>query len=338
MSLTVLRPGMLTTVQDLGRYGYQKYGVVAGGALDTGAARVANLLVGNDDREAVLEITLGGASFAIDRPMIIAVSGGDLSATLDGSPLPLWRPVYAKAGSVLSFGACASGCRTYLAAGGGFDVPEVMGSRSTYLRGAVGGFAGRALKADDELGVRPPNGRTMRLASLIASAVREDGLAAASWHASHFAVAGSAEEQVVRAVPGTHYDRFTLESREALFGQSYRIGAQSDRMGCRLEGETKLLLSLPLELLSEAVALGTVQAPPDGDPIVLLADRQTTGGYPRIAQVASVDIAVLAQLKPGSRFRFEAIAQTEAERLYVAGERDLRLLRAAVSLKLRPLA
>ncbi|WP_028612404.1 biotin-dependent carboxyltransferase family protein [Paenibacillus harenae] len=333
MSLTVIRPGILTTIQDLGRTGYQRYGVVVGGALDPGAARVANLLVGNAEREAVLEMTLGGSVFHFHKPMIVAVCGGDLSAELDGGLLPLWRPVYVNEGSVLRLGTSVSGCRAYLAAAGGFDVPEVMGSRSTYLRGAVGGFEGRALKAGDELSVRQPGENAERIRQLLTPEPGED--AQIRWHAGHFAIAGSGEEQIVRAVPGTHFHLFTSKSRAAFFSQAFRIGIQSDRMGCRLEGPTKLQLEAPLEMLSEGAVLGTVQAPPSGEPIVLLADRQTTGGYPRIAQVAAVDISVLAQLKPGSRFRFEAITRQESERLYLAGERDIQLLKAAIALKLR---
>lgn len=331
MSIKVIRPGLLTTIQDLGRYHFQQYGVVVGGVMDSVAARAANYLVGNDGAEAVLEMTLTGTELIIEEQAVIAVCGADMSVTINGHPLPFWRPVLAIAGALIKFAAAKSGCRSYLAVAGGFDVPKVMGSRSTYLRGGIGGLEGRALRAGDVLLINKPN----ELSTLILNALQVvlDGCyAAPNWHANHFAIAGNLVEPIIRAMPGTHYNRFTSESRQAVFSKSYRIGVHSDRMGCRLEGE-KLLLSSPLELLSEAVANGTVQVPPDGNPIVLLADRQTTGGYPRIVQVASVDIPVFAQLRPGDAFRFEEITHLEAERLYLEGERDLSMLKEAIALK-----
>lgn len=337
MSIKVIRPGLLTTIQDLGRYHFQQYGVVAAGVMDTGAARAANYLVGNDGVEAVLEMTLIGTELLIQEAVVIAVCGGDMSVTINGQPLPLWRPVLADAGVVIKFSAARSGCRSYLAVAGGFDVPEVMGSRSTYLRGVIGGFEGRTLKAGDVLLINKPNELSTRIMSALLAEQAGAGFgsgcyAAPNWHASHFAIAGNFAEPIIRAMPGTHYNRFTPESRQAVFSKTYRIGLQSDRMGCRLEGE-KLLLNSPMEILSEAVANGTVQVPPDGNPIVLLADRQTTGGYLRIAQVASVDIPVFAQLRPCDSFRFEEVTLLEAERLYLEGERDLNVLKMAIALK-----
>lgn len=333
MSITVVRPGLLTTVQDLGRYHFQKYGVVPGGAMDTGAARAANVLVGNEGHEAVLEITLAGAELLIDKDIILAICGADLSVTAAGERLPLWRPALIRAGSVIKFGACQSGCRSYLAIAGGFDVPVVMGSRSTYLRGAIGGYQGRALKSGDMLSAQAPGLLSERIKSLLSGGLY-GGFAVPHWHASHFAIADSLADPIIRAMPGSHFELFTEDSQQALFRQTYQIAVQSDRMGYRLEGAQKLALASPQELLSEAVANGTVQLPSDGNPIVLLSDRQTTGGYPRIAQVASVDIPVFAQLKPGDRFRFEAITQQEAERLYLNSERDMRMLKAAIALKI----
>jgi antagonist of KipI len=330
--IKVLRPGLLTTIQDLGRHGFQKYGVVAGGVMDTVAARTANWLAGNADREAVLEITLTGTELLMESEMLIAVCGGDMSVTIDGQAMPLWRAVLVRAGAVVRFGAYRSGCRSYLAAAGGFDVPEVMGSRSTYLRGSIGGFEGRAVKAGDVLAVKQPGLLSARIHAELCAGF-EGRFSASNWHASHFAIAENSAEPLIRAIPGTHFDLFTTKSQVDLFNQTFRIGVHSDRMGCRLEGTQKLHLSSPVEMLSEAVANGTVQVPPDGNPIVLLADRQTTGGYPRIAQVAAVDIPVFAQLKPGERFRFEAITQKEAERLYLDSERDMQMLKAAISNK-----
>ncbi|HTG70211.1 MAG TPA: biotin-dependent carboxyltransferase family protein [Candidatus Udaeobacter sp.] len=332
MSIYVVRPGLMATIQDLGRYRFQKYGVVASGAMDTGAARAANLLVGNGDHEAVLEITLTGTELLIETDTLLSICGADMSVTANGERLPLWRPVLVRGGVSVKFGACGSGCRSYLAVAGGFDVPEVMGSKSTYLRGAIGGFKGRALRSGDVLAARTPGRLSERITHFLGKDMN-GSFAVPGWHASHFAIAGNLADPIIRAMPGSHYERFTAESQERLFSQTFQIAVQSDRMGYRLEGSHKLMLASPFELLSEAVVNGTVQVPPGGDPIVLLADRQTTGGYPRVAQVASVDIPVFAQLKPGDRFRFEAITQHEAEQLYLDNERDLKMLEAAITLK-----
>ncbi|MGG1638024.1 biotin-dependent carboxyltransferase family protein [Paenibacillus sp. NRS-1760] len=332
MTIKVVRPGLLVTVQDLGRHGYQKYGVVAGGAMDTGASRAANLLVGNEDSEAVLEIMLTGTELYMEKDTLLAICGARMSVTAGGETLPLWRPVLVRAGMSVKFGACQSGCRSYLAVAGGFDVPEVMGSKSTYLRGAIGGYFGRALKSGDVLAAKAPS----LLSERMEHALRRGwngSVAVPLWHASHFAIADNLADPIIRAMTGTHYELFTETSRASFFSQSFQISAQSDRMGYRLEGTEKLTLAKPLELLSEAVANGTVQVPAGGEPIVLLADRQTTGGYLRIAQVATVDIPVFAQLKPGDRFRFERITQQEAEQLYLDSERDMRMLKAAIALK-----
>lgn len=333
MSITIVRAGFLATIQDLGRFRFQKYGVGPSGAMDTGAARTANLLVGNAGDEAVLEMTLTGAELLIEKDTMLAVCGASMTVTASSEPLSLWRPVLVRAGTVIKFGACESGCRSYLAVAGGFNVPEVMGSRSTYLRGEIGGYQGRALKSGDRLFFS--NSGTLSLRIKQALSKEWGSINAPLWHASHFAIADNLAEPIIRAVRGTHYERFDAASQASLFSQTFQIAVQSDRMGYRLEGADKLMLASPLELISEAVACGTVQVPSDGNPIVLLADRQTTGGYPRIAQVASVDIPVFAQLRPGDRIRFEAISQQEAEQLYLDNERDLRQLKVAIALKFR---
>jgi antagonist of KipI len=332
MSITVIRSGLLATIQDLGRYGYQRYGVVPNGAMDTGAARVANFLVGNAGDEAVLEVTLAGARLLIEQDMLLAICGAEMKVTVSGERLPLWRPALVNAGTTIHFEACQSGCRSYLAVAGGLNVPKIMGSRSTYLRAAIGGFMGREVKAGDKLSAGPASPLSMRMLQNLVKK-RISSVTVPSWHASHFAVADELAEPMIRAMPGTDYERFQASSQAALFSETFRIAPQSDRMGYRLNGTEKLMLEAPIEAISEAVANGTVQVPSDGNPIVLLADRQTTGGYPRIAQVATVDLPVFAHLKPGDRFRFEAITQLQAERLYLDSERDMAILKAAIALK-----
>lgn len=330
MWIEVLKAGLFATVQDAGRFGYQQHGVVVGGAADLAAARTANILVGNAESMALLELTWAGAELRAEGDMAVAVCGGDMEPRLDGKPMAMWRPVLMTSGSVLSFARRRSGYRTYVAVAGGIDVPLVMGSRSTYVRAGIGGFQGRALMAGDRLGVLPVE--VDSLGARLSSAL-QIGALSGSWHAGHFA-AVSDDVTVVRAMAGTHFDRLTEASQGTLLESSFRVGVQSDRMGCRLEGEA-LRLADGTELLSEAVAAGTVQLPPGGKPIVLLADRQTTGGYARILQVASVDIPVFAQLMPGDDVRFELIGHREAEELLLSSERDMRLLKAAVGLKVR---
>ncbi|PWK15811.1 biotin-dependent carboxyltransferase family protein [Tumebacillus permanentifrigoris] len=313
MTLRVLRPGLLTTVQDLGRPGYQNQGVVVGGAVDRFALRVANLLVGNLEGAAALEITLHGPRLHVESDVYLAIGGADLSPALDGEPLPLWRPLLAPRGTVLDFGAPRRGCRAYLAiAGGGFDVPVVLGSRSAYLRAGIG----RALAKGDVIAPlgTPPRTR-LRTSAYLHPAL----LPAYSPH------------PLLRVLRGNQFETFTPESRERFFQTRYTVTPHSDRMGCRLMGGSSLELQHAEQMISEAVTSGTIQVPPAGGPILLLADRQTTGGYPKIGQVAAVDLPLAAQVPPGGTVRFQEISLEEALSLYVARERALLRLKLALA-------
>jgi antagonist of KipI len=333
MTLTVLKPGALSQLQDLGRYGYQRFGVVAGGAMDEWAHRVANALVGNDENEATVEITLTGPTLRFDAPARVAIGGADLSPRVDGAGgthmLPHGRPVDIAAGSQLRFGARLAGARAYLAVAGGFDVPLLMGSRSTFVRGGYGGLEGRALRAGDVLQVRRP------VVPAPPAPVPIDENTASTRAALTMTVPPSAvivpaplfaAVQAIRIVAGRHWDAFTTQARRLLLQSEFRIGAQSDRMGYRLDGPV-LDRVRPVELISEAVTFGTIQVPPDGKPIVLMADRQTAGGYPKIASVASVDLGVLAQMAAPETLRFSLVTLAEAQRLYQAREREYSQLR-----------
>jgi len=334
MSLTIIKPGLFATIQDLGRYGYQKYGVAIGGAMDEPAARAANWLVGNRDTEAVLELTLTGAELRAERDLWIALCGGDMGAqTGDGETIPLWRPVWIAKGTHLAFRHYRSGCRTYIAVAGGLEGDVSMGSSSTYLRGGIGGLDGRTLRAGDSLDVRHIAGKAISIDKLVTSP--SGRLKWPLWHAGGFAVAPR-EVNAVRVMPGEHQHRMTAEAQRSMYEKVFRIAASSDRMGYRIQSDRglKLIEGMP-ELISEPVVHGTIQLPPDGNPIVLLADRQTTGGYPRIGQVASVDIPVFAQLKPGDSIRFYPVTPLEAERLKLESELDMDQLRTIIGLKLR---
>lgn len=313
MTVEVIRPGLLTSVQDLGRFGMQHFGVPVSGAMDGYALRVANRLVGNDDNHAVLEVTLAGPVLEFTADTLIALSGGDLDANIDSKRLPMHRPVWVARGRRLSFGRCIAGCRAYLAFAGGIDVPPVLGSRSTYMRAALGGLCGRALKAGDRIVVAakteaPYSG----LRGL--PAFSRDGFAAPRWSVQVRSERLWLQPQRIRFVPGRHWESLKPGVRETFTSESFRVGTSSDRMGYRLEG-IRLESGESGDIASEAVAFGTIQLPPDGNPIILMADRQTIGGYPRLGEVASVDLPLLAQLKPGDALRFERIGLADAQDL-----------------------
>jgi antagonist of KipI len=296
--------------------------------MDAVALRIANLLVGNAQRAAGLEATLLGPTIEFQDDQLFALAGGDLGAQLNGEPIPSYRPCVASAGSVLSFTGPRAGCRANLALAGGIDVPEVLGSRSTDLRAKIGGVNGRALVTGDVLPLCSPSATARRwLANLRARNRRT-----ADWGAGLSLQLRWSAEPVVRVLRGLEHDSFTDASRQALLESAFRVSAQSDRMGYRLEGP-RLTLERPLELLSTPMVQGTLQVPPGGDPIVLMADRQTVGGYPRIAQVITIDLPLLAQAVPGARVRFQEVTLEEAQALYLTREHDLRQFAAAIRMR-----
>jgi antagonist of KipI len=331
MPISVLTPGLLTTVQDLGRFGYQKEGLVVSGALDAVALRTANILVGNPENAAGLELTLRGPALRCEADALLALTGANLGASLDGQPVPLSRPVAVRAGTVLAFEKPRTSGRAWLAVAGGVAVPPVLGSRATYLRAALGGLAGRALRAGDELPVGEWSATGQQLFQTILSKTAA-GWAAARWAAPAPPLAGPGAPLVVRALPGPEYAQFAPASQRAFWAESFTVTIEADRMGARLSGPP-LARPVATELLSSAVTFGTVQVPPGGQPIVLLADCQTTGGYPRLAQVIAADRGRLAQALPGAQLRFQPVGLAEAQALYLAQEQRLRALARAVYLK-----
>jgi antagonist of KipI len=308
MEVRVIRAGMLTAVQDLGRRGHLSEGVPTGGAADPFALRVANLLVGNDEDAPALEITLTGPELEFAEPAWIAVCG----ARFDD--VPSWRPIRVESGDRIRFGRRLLGCRAYLSISGGIDVDRALGGRGTLLSAGFGGFHGRALRDGDVVRC-VPSARTLT----------------GHWRLDERMLPAYSQEPSVRAIPGAQADEFG----GALYTQRFGVTAQSDRMGIRLSGP-KLERSRGGELVSAAVAPGTVQVPPDGNPIVLMADAQTLGGYPRVAHVASVDLSLLAQLAPGDGVRFVGTTLAEAHALARAQERDVGLLRQGLAAKIKP--
>ena len=310
-TIEVVEAGLLTTVQDRGRHGFQRFGVPVSGALDEFALRVANLLVGNSEDAAALEITALGPKLRFPSGALASVTGADLSPEVNDEPLPQWRSVRISPGGELSFRGVRDGVRSYLAVAGGIDVPVVMGSRSTYLKGAIGGLEGRTLARGDvlgSLGMKPGEGRGER--------GLPEGIAAPIY----------GHENEIRVVLGPQDTAFTQDGIETFLGSQYTVSVHSDRMGCRLEGSTIEHLS-GADIVSDGTALGSVQVPGDGQPIILLADRGTTGGYAKIATVIAADISRLAQAMPGDVLAFKAIAMEDARAAFRQQEEMLEALR-----------
>lgn len=296
-TLRVVAPGLLATVQDAGRPGMQRFGVPHSGAMDAFALAAANRLVGNVPAAAALEL-MSGATFEFLAPTLLAVAGADLSATLDGTPLSLWTALLARRGALLAFAARQDGwgARAYLALAGGVDVPPVLGSRSTYLPGSFGGLQDRALRAGDVIAAGPPQGDMLRLAGQ-------------RWPEHARPLYGAAP--TLRFVLGPHGDCFAADALHQLAATPLRVSQNSNRMGYRLEG-LALRHARPCNLPSLGVLPGVVQVPPDGAPILLMADAQTTGGYPIIGVVIGADLPLAAQLLPGDTLRLQPISLADA--------------------------
>jgi biotin-dependent carboxylase-like uncharacterized protein len=289
----IVQPGLLTTVQDLGRYGYQQYGVPVSGAMDNYALRIANLLVGNNEGAAGLEITLLGLRLQLIEASVFAVTGADLSPVLNNKPLPMWEAVTVGCGAAISFPRPKRGCRSYLAVAGGIDIPKVLGSSSTYVKSRIGGVAGRPLRAGD----------------CLKSGTARPGILAGKLPPQY--VPEYRNQSELRVILGPQDDHFTEKGIHDFLHSEYTISTEADRVGYRLQGP-RIEHKAGADIISDGIPLGAVQVPGDGLPIVLMADRQTTGGYAKIATVITVDVAKLAQAKPGDKVRFEQITEETA--------------------------
>ncbi len=295
-TLKIISPGIMTTVQDIGRYGYGRFGVAPSGALDSFALRVANLLVGNREDQAGLETMLLGPGIKFLADVVAAVTGGDLQPKRNKQPIEMWRSHAFKKDDVLSFGSAVSGFRAYIAVAGGIGVPRVMGSRSTNLPSGFGGFNGRTLKKEDILVCGetcdpiPPAGRRFNPGWV---PIYTD-----SWQ--------------IRVVLGPQDDHFPADSRDAFFGGAYTMSPNSDRTGIRLEGpEIRCRADVEASIVSEGVIAGSIQIPGDGKPIIILGET-VSGGYRKIATVISAGLPLLGQIKPGDSIQFQAVPLEEA--------------------------
>jgi len=305
MNVRVIKPGMLTTIQDRGRWGLQARGVPVAGPMDPASHRLANALVGNDGDAATLEITLLGPELEFEAERVIAVAGAEFEMTLDNKPVPMHAPFIVSAESRLRFGVRRRGVRAYLAIAGGIAIAPTLGSRSTHLISAMGGIDGRSLRAGDLL----PMGDASRVRGS-AIALSESPMPLPDHHAR------------IRVLPGPQADYFAPDALDVLQSGPYVIGQNSDRMGFRLLGPPLPHLR-GADIISDATPLGVLQVPASGQPILLMADRQTSGGYPKIATVISADISVAGQLGPGDTIEFAVCNRREAMAALIAQERLL---------------
>jgi antagonist of KipI len=302
-AIHVVRPGLLTTVQDLGRWGHQATGVAVAGPMDTFSHRVANALVGNEPSAATLEITLIGPELVFERACRIALAGADFEVACSGRPIPLGMSAWLDDGARLHFGRRRAGARVYLAVAGGILTPTVLGSRATHLVSAMGGLEGRALAANDVLPI-------------------EAGHSPGLQRRAPVAMLPSAGRARLRVLPGPQAEWFASDAWRALCATSFRVSPRSNRTGYRLEGP-QLPRQRDEEPISEPVTFGSIQVPAAGEPILLMADRQTAGGYPKIGCVIAADLPIAGQLAPGDFIEFDVCGRQQAAAALIARERPL---------------
>ncbi len=306
MSITILKPGIMSSLQDLGRWGFQQYGVPIGGAMDKVSAALANIICANDENEAVIEMTLHGTSIMFNEAAFCAIVGGGCKAYIDDLELPFNRLIWIPAFSIIKTTANAQGCRSYLAVSGGFNVKKVLGSGSTYSPSGIGGTNGKNLGTGDMLAFK----REQNFQAASSLNMLPNGVGISHWHTADLVVP-TADIATVHAIKGPEFDLFNRSSQENIFNSMFTISSQSNRMGYRLEGK-KFTMEHKTEMVSTAVTAGIVQVTHEGDPIILMADAQTTGGYPRIARICSADLPVLAQSRPGVKIRFKEISEEDS--------------------------
>ena len=302
MSFKGKKAGLFTTVQDLGRYSFPRLGRSVAGAMDLYSLRLANILVGNDQSEAGLEATFMGPTLEFMEEEIIAITGADMGAKINGNPAPMWRSILIKKGDVLSFGGVKSGLRAYIAFSRGLDVPVIMGSKSTFTRGKIGGFEGRKLADGDQIGFK-----------------EESLTGTKGYYLLKDQIPQYRSDDTIRVVLGPQDNYFPEESIDTFLSNTYSITNEADRMGYRLEGE-KIVHKEGPDIISDGIVFGSVQVPGHGMPIIMMADRATTGGYTKIATVITPDLYKLAQMGPGSKISFSKVTVEEANDIYKKSE------------------
>lgn len=343
MRIRILKPGLLSSIQDLGRRQYLSDAVPLSGAVDAVSARIANLVLGNAENAATIEFTYAGAEILAETDLTIAWSGQGATLIADKRLLPSDRPVLITTGTVIKL-EMGSGCRTYLAVAGGWDVPEILGSRSTYFTGKFGGLEGRALRkgdrlsngesSDDRLPIKPKTWGGFLHSPLsehgLFEKLQQERIIYPAWSAAKSEILDNTSK-IIRIIPAREFTEFSADSLLDFLSVPYKISDKCNRMACYLQGK-HLERNEQKELLSTAVSPGTIQVTHSGQPVLLLNDCQVTGGYPRIAQVAEVDLPLCGQLKPGDEISFEYISRRDAEKLLIKQEQWFRKLKATLFL------
>lgn len=322
MSLHMIKNGLLDTIQDVGRYGYQHMGINPGGAMDHTAMHLANILAGNVPSEAVIEMHFPAAEILFEETVLIALAGADFSASVDGIPVPVLTPLIMRQGSILHFGKKENGARIYLAVHGGFETSQWLGSCSTHTKVQEGGFGGSALQKNDRLLLRKKQQPVLHT---------DHAVQILPWRAN---VSGLYTKGILRFIPGNEYWSLDDAGKQILEKEPFVITRENDRMGYRLSG-ISLHLSKAKEMISTAVTRGSMQLLPDGQLIILMADHQTTGGYPRVGHIISADISSLAQMESGSKFILQQVTLSEAENLLLKQQMDLQQLQNACNFRLQ---
>lgn len=290
MGFKLENPGILTTVQDSGRYGYEKFGISPSGPMDFVSFTLANILAGNSFSESCLELTISGATLRFDSECVIAITGADMNAKINGRPCEMYRALKVNAGDVLAPGFAKAGCRTYIAFHGGLDVPVIMGSRSSALQNHIG----KKLQKGDYLQVRKDNSPVMNLNSRFMLPPEK-----------------AKSEKIIRVILGPQEDRFTEKGINDFLTQPYKVSSEFNRMGYRLEG-AKIEHKTDCNIISDGMTTGAIQIPGSGQPIIMMSERQTIGGYTKIASVITADLPVIGQSREGDVFRFKAVSIKEA--------------------------
>ncbi|WP_077624720.1 biotin-dependent carboxyltransferase family protein [Sediminibacillus massiliensis] len=320
MSLRIIEEGLQTSIQDSGRPGSQSSGISVSGAMDSKAMKLANIAVGNHAHEAVLEMSYMGPSITFETDMVIALTGADMSAKINDKPLSLGMPLAVKTGDTLQLRTVRTGMHCYLAVKGGFNIPEILGSKSASIKDDLGGEFSRRLKTGDSIPINTPLKSTPF-----------------SWRLSPQLFSYIQEEPVVRFIEGRQYHWFTEEARQMFMTESYKTTTQSNRMGYRLEGK-RINKNKEEDLVTEAATFGTIQIPPDGNPIILMAESQSTGGYPKIGQVIQADLPVLSQVKPGKSVTFKKVSLDEAINELRKERSEILAVQTSANMKWRELA
>jgi antagonist of KipI len=303
MSIIIIKPGFMSSVQDLGRWGFQQFGVPIGGSMDVVSASIANRICGNEDGDALLECTLHGTEILFNKTTLFAIAGGGSSATVNGQYISFYKLIKVVAGSTLKLHPDPFGCRSYVAFAGGLKIETELGSASTYVQSSIGGYDGKNLEAGIELNLKHQIHHLEKSKDII---INEYGFGTSNWKSKSFSLPHIKDIASINCLPGPEWDAVDEESQHQLFNKTFTISAQSNRMGFRLEGAL-LSLKEKSEMVSTAVTRGIIQVTNQGNPIILMADAQTIGGYPRIGRVCSDDISLLAQCRPGQKIIFREV-------------------------------